>query len=234
MAIYGLRRRLVLSELIRKQAPQRLSILVGDLKRSTIGCTTPSCLLRGRVYFPSRRGLLFFDPERIGFSEESLVPLVTSVEGMIPNSSVPGGYNRFIPLREVEENLVLEHDEAVLTFHYSALFYPQPASIEYQTRLIGYEDAWSPTSTLSSVSFPLLAPGNYEFQVRARIVGQDWGQPSEAVAVQVLSPYYFRWWFVLSAVLVSALLVYVIIQVQGREGKRTAFGVRGYRVSKNT
>lgn len=171
----------------------------------------------GWVYFPSRKGLLFFDPDRIGFATESLVPLITTVEGMIENRGIPGETIRYDHVSDESDGISLKHSESVLRFHYSALFYPQPHSVEYQTFLVGFDSDWSPVTHDTSVSYPLLSPGNYEFQVRSRIVGQDWGEASRAVAINVLPPFYFRWWFIGLSVLFVASVVYLILQLRVRK-----------------
>jgi signal transduction histidine kinase/CheY-like chemotaxis protein len=83
--------------------------------------------------------------------------------------------------------------------------------------LKGIDQEWSLPSAKSSVSYPLLPPGKYEFRVRARIAGQAWGESSEALAVQVMKPFYFRWWFVMSALIVLILSVYLMLQIRFRK-----------------
>ncbi len=168
----------------------------------------------GRVYFPSRKGLLFFDPERIGFTDELLVPLVTSIEGMDRDSRISGEPIRYIPSRDPNKSITINHNDSVLSFYYSALFYSQPSAVEYQTMLEGYDDDWSVSTTSSDVSYPLIPPGKYNFQVRSRIVGQDWGPPSEAISIHVLNPIYFRWWFVGSVILIGLGFIYLVIQIR--------------------
>ena len=55
-----------------------------------------------------------------------------------------------------------------LIFRYSANRYDSSSPIEYQTRLLGFQDDWSDFSTSTETRFTNLSGGPFTFQVRAR------------------------------------------------------------------
>jgi hypothetical protein len=171
----------------------------------------------GRIYFPSRNGLLFFDPDEIGFRQELLKPIITSIEGFDQNAWPEAKTLRISTKSLAEKGLTFDHHDAVLTFNYSALFYPEPSAVEYQSMLTGVDEDWTEPVVKSSISYPLLPPGKYKFQVRSRIIGQSWGEVSQAIGIRVLNPVYFRWWFVLGVFLGITLLVYLFLQLRLRK-----------------
>jgi PAS domain S-box-containing protein len=72
-------------------------------------------------------------------------------------------------------------------------------ALTFEYRLLGADDRWSPPGPVRSVQWANIAPGSYEFQVRA-ISGSGERSPQPArVVFRVLPPVWRRWWFVTMA-----------------------------------
>jgi signal transduction histidine kinase/ligand-binding sensor domain-containing protein len=81
-------------------------------------------------------------------------------------------------------------------------------TLSYEYRLLGAGNDWNPPAPLRSVLFSNLAPGKYEFEVRAVTAsGQHSPQPAR-VAFRVLPPFWRSWWFL---TLVGLLLATSIV-----------------------
>jgi signal transduction histidine kinase len=68
------------------------------------------------------------------------------------------------------------------------------AVVDYQSRLEGYEGAWSDWSAARKRSFTNLPPGSYRFVVRARDTDGMMSAPVD-VAFAILPPWWRTWWF---------------------------------------
>ena len=77
-------------------------------------------------------------------------------------------------------------------------------ALSYEYRLVGASDNWSAPSRLRSVVFANLAPGRYEFEVRAVSAGGARSPQPARATFRVLPPIYLRWWFLTLAALVLA------------------------------
>ena len=93
-----------------------------------------------------------------------------------------------------EQTIIVEPEEAILSFRYVGLDYEHPAAVTYSYRLLGFEQQWINAGTHSQVSYTQLKPGRYEFMVRAANRDGRWSTQPAFVSVEVLSPWYRTWW----------------------------------------
>jgi len=86
---------------------------------------------------------------------------------------------------------------------------------QYQARLLGYEAFWSEWANTRAFGYSRLRPGNYQFQLRARDGARRISE-IEAYPLQILAPWYARWWaWSLWMVLALAMIV-VLVQLMIR------------------
>ena len=104
---------------------------------------------------------------------------------------------------------VLEPDFNSLRIEFSAPSFLGERATEYQSRLDGLDDDWSPWTRETRRDYTNLGFGDYRFRVRARNVT---GQVSdEAVyAFTILPPWYRTWWAYGGYLLLAALLVFAV------------------------
>ena len=94
-----------------------------------------------------------------------------------------------------------------LRIDYVALGFGPGEALQYQYRLAGGGPDWSTPSPHRSVNFANLAPGSYQFQVRAvSTEGVSTLDPA-SVAFTVLRPVWQRWWFLALVGLAAAALL---------------------------
>jgi ligand-binding sensor domain-containing protein/two-component sensor histidine kinase len=90
---------------------------------------------------------------------------------------------------------------------------PKPGrehSLNYQYKLEGYDQDWSPPSTQREVTLANLGAGSYRFLVKAV---DERGIESESPAVlqfQILPPFSQRWWFLTLVVIALGVLLYAL------------------------
>ena len=77
----------------------------------------------------------------------------------------------------------------------------------------GYDDDWKTETDIHKVKYAGLPPGEYEFQLRASADGVTWTDSINKMKINVLSPLWMKWWFVIgSAALLFGLLAWIITQ----------------------
>ena len=64
------------------------------------------------------------------------------------------------------DNSVLEHEEGIISFHYSIPEYNKFLDANYSSRLMGLSDKWGPWIKTSSIQFENLPYGDYTLEVR--------------------------------------------------------------------
>ena len=87
-----------------------------------------------------------------------------------------------------------------LTFEFAMpeLFWPERIRYDYQWKLEGLNEAWSPATTEARVTFESLPPGDYTFLVRSRREG-DWREVAQPVKIRVYRYFWQHTWVQLVA-----------------------------------
>jgi ligand-binding sensor domain-containing protein/signal transduction histidine kinase len=97
-----------------------------------------------------------------------------------------------------------------LLVEYVGLDFHSNHELKYQYKLDGVDVDWSPPTDQRSVNYASLAPGSYEFMVRA-VNQEGLVSPEPAVVeIQVLPPVWRRWWFIFAAATIVALAAYSV------------------------
>ncbi len=170
---------------------------------------------------------LVYDPENdhlwVGTSKGVSMIRIRDVK-TIPQKSFPLVVTSVEAIGDTSFNvtgdLSLNVDQNHLRIHFRALNYTDTRAVIYQFKLSGIQSQWEETSS-TFAEYLALAPGNYEFLVRSRMAGADWG-PEATVVFSIAAPYWQRWYFWLSTVLVAGVLIAWVVrlrikQVRGQE-----------------
>jgi signal transduction histidine kinase/ligand-binding sensor domain-containing protein len=141
----------------------------------------------GTLYFGTARGISIYNPDTDKTNE---VPPTLKLTNFL-SENIPGERNEYI-------------------FEYAALSFGNERQIRYQTRLIGFNDEWSPFKSDTRVNFTNLSaiflPKLYTFEVQAI---NESGIPSvEPISFEfhVAPPALLSWW---------AFLIYLVILAIG-------------------
>jgi ligand-binding sensor domain-containing protein len=167
---------------------------IGKVNADDLGCVAQDS--SGAIYFSTLGGIVRYQ----ALPGLALQPqtLIESVQLLLQDLG-PNPRQRF------------SHDEDNFTFHFNGLYYSDPAQVQYQYKLEGYNTNWVFTKNRDA-PFPKLPPGDYVFRVRSSLNGQ-FAQASEAVyAFTVAQPFWKTWWFIACCVLVGAGLLYWYIK----------------------
>lgn len=156
---------------------------------------------RGGLWFACDKGLFRLDPR--GKGSIMAVPVVIT--------EVHLGSAAIDPL----EHLETTHDRNDLSFNFSGIHYAEPGAVRFEYRLLGYDERLRTTAE-RQVSYAMLPPGDYTFQVRASL-GQELPdhEPWTSWSFTVLPPWYGRPWVQFLVLVLSVGIV--VIYVRSRE-----------------
>lgn len=87
-----------------------------------------------------------------------------------------------------------------MRFEYAAPTYVLPEKTNYQVRLEGFDETWSPWTTEARKDYTKLPEGRYTFRVRAQNVFGTLGEEG-SFSFSILPPWYRSWW---------AYLIYIV------------------------
>ncbi|WP_334236730.1 sensor histidine kinase [Terriglobus sp. ADX1] len=169
----------------------------------------------GRLWFPTQMGIAIVDP--------NVVRTVTAPPGVaIETTSVEHVE------RPSAELIVLKPGQTNLEINYTALSYTKPDQITFRYKMDGVDKDWQEVGLRRTAYYTHLPPGSYVFRVSATNSDGVRSQQDALLHVQVIPPFYRRWWFiacgvVLLVALVSALWLMRIRQLQQAQARQQRF-----------
>ncbi|GGF22062.1 hybrid sensor histidine kinase/response regulator [Echinicola rosea] len=166
----------------------------------------------GRLFFGSSSGLEYFDPLRI---PENTSPPNVQITGIdLFNTPITPGDSSGILQKAIPytEAITFDHEQSVISFHFTALNLVNGHKNKFQYRLYGYDKTWRPVTSNRSTTYTNLPPGNYTFQVKACNNDGFWSTENASIAVTILPPWYLTWWF--KTLFTIALLGVILYQYQ--------------------
>ncbi|WP_278361140.1 ligand-binding sensor domain-containing diguanylate cyclase [Idiomarina abyssalis] len=116
------------------------------------------------------------------------------------------------------EKLSAETDRIV--FEFVAPGYLMAEQIDYQVRLVGFDENWVNKNSLNSAEYTTLPANDYIFQVRARYPGGQWSQP-DYFAFRQSAHIWMQAWFWIVASLAVALLALVGVKARLNQHNQT-------------
>ncbi|MBB3698468.1 hypothetical protein KMW28_16100 [Flammeovirga yaeyamensis] len=160
-----------------------------------------SAKLSGKyLAFGGTNGVNIFNPNKVlNTSVKPLRPIIKNI--IVHSSKVPFNTKKVI----YKNHLILSPEERNFSFEYVAVDFRQNHKLEYQTRLLGFDNHWQTTKSNSSILYSNFSPGEYTFQVRARYPHQEWGA-IQSFKLQLLPYFYERLEFKLFCTLLLLIM----------------------------
>ena len=111
------------------------------------------------------------------------------------------------------------HYENSFQFDFIAISFRAMGNVQYRYRLNGLEKKWSSTKARFA-KYPSIPPGTYEFEVQAKVIGEEWGESTFFRTIRVLPPYWQTWWFRLAITLGIVLIAVIVLLLILRSNRR--------------
>lgn len=152
---------------------------------------------RGRLWFPTVRGVAMVDPARVRVA--SRPPPVTVEEIVVDGEA-----------RAATDRIVVGPGRPNLEFRYTGLSLSDPEHLIFRYRLEGFDEDWVEAGARRVAYYPRLPPGRYRFAVSAANRDGEWSQAATTVGLRVTAPLRAAWWFRTGAALALVAVVLVI------------------------
>lgn len=151
---------------------------------------------RGRLWFATVKGITMVDPAALQVNDVA-TPAVIS-ELVWQARSAPRGNADAVASRRTEtysgSTLVLPPGSRGIEIHYAGLSFVAPEKVRFQVRLSGVNPEWSNVGTRRAAFYDELAPGSYQFNVRASNDDGLWG-PTASLTFDVRPFIWQTTWF---------------------------------------
>jgi ligand-binding sensor domain-containing protein/two-component sensor histidine kinase len=159
----------------------------------------------GEMFFGGIKGLNYFYPDSI--KDNTYIPDVQITAIKIFDYEVSG---------EPEE-LVLSYNDNFFSIEFTSLDYANPIENKYSYMLEGLESNWRFTDARNRLVFYTnLQPGDYVFKVRGTNSDGIWNNEGDSIKITILPPFWMRWWFIDSIIVLSAIMLYYIFTLRYR------------------
>ncbi|MCS7004442.1 MAG: SpoIIE family protein phosphatase [Cytophagales bacterium] len=165
----------------------------------------------GEVYFGGINGYNAFRPRDV--RENAYEPRVVITDLYIHGKLVVPDAQDAILKKHISETktLVLDYENNVFSFKFSAMHFVFPERNRYAYMLEGFDDEWIYTDAENRfATYTNLNPGTYTFKVKASNSDDIWSTESKSVRIIIKPPYWQTWWFKLLMVILVMSMAYLI------------------------
>ncbi|MFC2086238.1 two-component regulator propeller domain-containing protein, partial [Bacteroidota bacterium] len=160
-----------------------------------------------KIFYGGTGGFHLIQPDSLFY--DTIPPVLRIITFKLFNERVlPGDKNS--PLKSIIEEtkeLVLKHNQNVISLEYAAMHYSNPDQIEYAYKLEGIEDKWQYVGNKNTVNYSGLAPGDYTFNLKAKNCDGIWSKEDLQLKITILPP----WWRTIIAYISYVVLLLIII-----------------------
>ncbi|MBS4036070.1 MAG: response regulator [Ignavibacterium sp.] len=147
----------------------------------------------GNIYFGGINGLNIYSVDSDYGS--GLPPEIALTEFKIFNKPV---LHNFLSLSKKDitarEEVILTHDENIISFEFAALDFTSPAKNQYAYMLDGFDKDWIYSGNKREVTYTNLDPGSYIFKVKASNNDGVWNESGISVPIIIKPPFWKTWW----------------------------------------
>nr|WP_320037922.1 two-component regulator propeller domain-containing protein [uncultured Bacteroides sp.] len=169
----------------------------------------------GFIYFGSLGGVCYFNPEQFTDSREYPHPVISELKIYNKLSTLEHD-EKVIPLGG-NKHIDLNYKQNSFSIAFNELDYSLNNQVEYTYILKGLNDSWYTLEDgHNSVTFLDVAPGDYEFQIKARLHNQDWSNEAISVFIHIAPPFWLTWWAKSLYFILFITLVYISLYAYKR------------------
>jgi len=168
----------------------------------------------GELLFGGQNGLTAFYPDRL--MDNDHIPPIVITEFRIFNKQVLVGESfNGKPILErcisETEGIVVDYNQAVLTFDFVALNYANSSKNEYAYMLEGFETEWNYVGSTRSATYTNLDPDTYVLKVKGSNNDGLWNEAGTSLQITVTPPFTKTLFFRIFLILLIVVIVYLII-----------------------
>ncbi|HZG25197.1 MAG TPA: two-component regulator propeller domain-containing protein [Chitinophagaceae bacterium] len=155
---------------------------------------------KGRMYVAGVNFIISFHPDSIRIRKTQ--PSVIFTDFKIFNNS----YSNLL----FKDRINLRYNQNFFTFEFSAPYYSASGEVRYSYMLEGVDQDWVDAGSVNFASYSNISGGSYQFKVRATVSQGVWLPNYSTIQIEVIPPFWKRWWFFAICGLFAAGVIYSI------------------------
>jgi serine phosphatase RsbU (regulator of sigma subunit) len=159
-----------------------------------------------KIFIGTTEGLIIYDRKK---DRQSIVPPFNNITSVIINDRV----------YKYQKSYVLPYDRYKITINYTGISFSAPEKVYYSIFLENFDTEWSRLSSSREETYPL-SDGKYRFSV----ISVNENNLSQELPVSfdiiIASPWWRKWWAILSAIFIIAGTVFVVIRERDKAQKK--------------
>jgi ligand-binding sensor domain-containing protein/signal transduction histidine kinase len=168
----------------------------------------------GNLYFGGINGFNIINPAKIVRNKH--VPKIQLTGLDIFHMPIkPGAPNS--PLDKImaeTDEIVLNYDQSVLTFHFAVLDFTSPAKNQHAYMLENFDSEWTYSGDERQATYTNLDPGKYIFRAKGANNDGVWNEEGVSLHVVVKPPWWQTWWFKAGVIFIIAFTVLSVFYVR--------------------
>jgi signal transduction histidine kinase/ligand-binding sensor domain-containing protein/DNA-binding response OmpR family regulator len=172
---------------------------------------------KGQLYFGGIKGLNYFYPESIKDNPNEPKIVLTRIklgDKAIDHKNKPDVFTKSVIYTD---EIILSHNEDIITFEFAALDYSAPEKNQYAYFLENFNQDWIYSGKVQAATYTNLPPGDYIFRVKGSNNDGVWNEKGIAIKLTILPPWWATWW---AYVIYSLLFVSVLMAIRHSELRR--------------
>lgn len=163
----------------------------------------------GRLFFGGIDGINAFYPKDFTADTTALdVPLRIIAFNQFVNAQ-NGLVNKTTALLNTSQ-IILGPNDKFFTLEFQLLDFAKDETHRYAYKIEGVDKDWNYINE-NSIRISGLPYGSFTLYIKAQNREGEWSRSELQIPVMVLKPFYFQWWFILLAILLFGIAVYMVI-----------------------
>ena len=163
---------------------------------------------KGIIYFGSQNGACYFNPDVVSVPRNVSSINITK---FLVYEKMTGGQKDALSVPLTNKAVELSHQQNTFNISFNVLDYSQSSQVEFAYMLKGLSNEWYNAQGENQVTFRNIPPGEYTFNVKARFRNQEWEEIGDSIKINILPPFWLRWYSkLLYLIIISFLILFVI------------------------
>lgn len=171
----------------------------------------------GNFWFGTIAGVVKYSPKEDLPNPYEPITLISNIT--LFNRDVPD-WSEYADSFDFRKNLpvglMLPYNQNFITFNFIGIHTGAPSKVRYQYMLKGFDNDWQPLTDRTEATYSNLPPGKYTFYLKARSGDGVWTKTPVEYSFVIDKPFWEKWWFYGSEVLLLILLFTASIYLNQR------------------
>ncbi|MEZ5017187.1 MAG: two-component regulator propeller domain-containing protein [Flavipsychrobacter sp.] len=159
----------------------------------------------GSIWFGTTKGALHYQPKMHAVKAKPVSIVLQSVKLFGNNITDTSYYDSLSSWYNIPQNLVLPYKKNNLTFTFQAITMSGLEPIQYKYKIDGLDAPWSDWTSLNSITYSALQPGNYTLRVITNATDST-NSKELTYSFSIVAPFHKTSWFRLLILLGCILL----------------------------